>query len=138
MTVNTHIRVLAVGSNMQAFYDGMTVVGSLVVMAAVIAAAYYLSRWYAKRMGASAVGRYVKIIDRVTLGAGSSACILEAGGKYYLVGVSDKNIQLICELDGFEPGSPDEKAAQASFGRLLKDFLGKAGAADDKGDGAGS
>ncbi len=138
MNVNTGVLALAVGTNMQAFYDGMTVVGSLVIMVAVIAATYYLSRWYAGKMGRSVSGRHVKVVDRVILGPGSAVCILEAGGKYYLVGVSDKNIQLICELEGFEPGSPEESGRQASFGSILKGFLVKGGAADNKGDGVGS
>jgi flagellar biosynthetic protein FliO len=120
---------------MRAFYDGMTLVGSIVVMAAVIALAYYASRWYAGRMTKTVSGKHVKLVDRITLGAGSAAVVLQAGERYYLVGVSDKNIQLICELEGFEPAAPAEENPQAAFGRLLSGFLSKNKAAKSKDDG---
>jgi flagellar biosynthetic protein FliO len=115
----------AITGNMQAFYDGMTLVGSLVVMAAVIALAYYASRWYAGRMTKTVSGKHIKLVDRISLGVGSSAVVLQAGEKYYLVGVSDKNIQLICELEDFEPASPAEQNPQVPFGRLLSGFISK-------------
>jgi flagellar biosynthetic protein FliO len=120
---------------MQTFYDGMTLVGSLVVMAAVIALAYYASRWYAGRMGKAVSGKHIKLVDRVSLGAGSSAVVLQAGERYYRVGVSDKNIQLICELEDFTPAAQAEDISQASFGRLLSGILLKGKAVNSKDDG---
>jgi flagellar biosynthetic protein FliO len=123
--------------SMQAFYDGMTLVGSVIVMAAVIALAYYASRWYAGRMTKAVSGRHIKLVERVSLGVGGSAVVLQAGEKYYLLGVSDKNIQLICELEGFEPAPPAESGPQAPFGRLLSGLLSKGKAENPKDDGTG-
>jgi flagellar biogenesis protein FliO len=122
---------------MQAFYDGMTLVGSIIIMAAVIALAYYASRWYAGRMTKTVSGKHIKLVDRVSLGAGSSAVGLPAGERYYLVGVSDKNIPLICELEDFEPASRAQEPSPASFGRLLSGFMAKGKAANSKDDGTG-
>jgi flagellar biosynthetic protein FliO len=121
---------------MQAFYDGMQIIGSLVIMAAVVAVTYYASRWYARRMGKAVSGKHIKLVDRISLGVGSSAVVLQAGERYYLVGVSDKNIQLICELEDFEPG-PEEDVTQAAFGRLFSGFLARGKAVNSKDDGTG-
>lgn len=110
---------------MQAFYDGMTFVGSLVVMALVVAATYYASRWYAGRMSKTASGRHIKIVDRVSVGPGCALVVLQAGNRFYLVGQSDKNLQLICELTDFHPDIAEAPAAQASFGQLIDSFLKK-------------
>ena len=86
-------------------------------------------------MSKTVSGKHVKVIDRVSLAVGSAAVVLQAGERYYLVGVSDKNIQLICELEGFEPASPAEEGAQASFGRLLTGFLNREKPGTSKDDG---
>lgn len=122
---------------MRAFYDAMQLLGSIVIMAAVIALTYYASRWYARRMGKVVSGKHIKIIDRVSLGVGSAAVVLQAGEKYYLVGVSDKNIQLICPLEDFDPGSLQTDSPQVPFGRLLTGFLSKTKAENSKDDGTG-
>lgn len=112
---------------MQAFYDGLTLIGSLVVMAALVVSAYYASRWYAGRMGRSLSGKHIKIVDRVSVSPGCSLIILQAGGRFYLIGLSDKNIRLICELDDFDPAEmEDTPARNAPFSQIFKGFLKKA------------
>lgn len=127
----------AAGGSMQALYDGLSVVGSLVIMAAVIVATYYAGKWYAGRMNKTLSGKHIKVIDRVALGAGSSAAVLQVGDRYYLVGVSDKNVQLICALEGYTPDTADTNPTQATFGRLFKGLLRREAAGESKNDGTG-
>ncbi|MEZ4652063.1 MAG: flagellar biosynthetic protein FliO [Candidatus Eisenbacteria bacterium] len=39
------------------------------------------------------------VIDRLPMGAHKSVCVVRAAGRYYLVGVTDAQIQLLTELD---------------------------------------
>lgn len=110
---------------MQAFYDGMTLIGSLVVMVAVLVLTYYASRWYAGRMSKTATGKHIKIVDKVTAGPGCALIVVQAGERFYLLGQSDKNLQLICELTDFTPDIADVPAAQAPFAQLLNNLIKK-------------
>ena len=106
-------------------WDVLSVAGAFAVIALVLVLTYYASRWYARRMNAApGSGRYIKFCDRVSAGQSSSLAIVQVGEQYYLLGISDKNMQLICELPGF---TPEEEGPQAppSFGRMFSDLLRK-------------
>lgn len=118
---------------MQSFYDGMTLVGSLVIMAAIIILAYYASRWYAGKTKITSSGKYVKIIDRVAVSPGCSMMIVQAGDKFYLVGSGDKTVRLICELSDFHPELSEAHEAQTAFSKLFEGFLNKTGGSKDNG-----
>lgn len=112
------------GTNMQSFLDGMALVGSIVIMVLVIALTYYVSRWYARRMNGAGTGRYLKIVDRASVSPGCSLVVVQAGQSYYLMALSEKNMQLICELPDFEP-LPEQAAAQQPFSKMFRDILNK-------------
>jgi flagellar biogenesis protein FliO len=80
------------------------------------------------RMGKAFSGKHIKIVDRIALGAGSAACVIKVGERYFLVGVSEKSVRLLSELEGFSPHELDEPAGfadKAAFGKLLNGFLRK-------------
>ena len=86
----------------------------------VIFLTYIASRWYAGRMRHIAGGKHIRIIDRLMINNTGSVLLIEVGSAQYLVGVSDKNIQLITQL-----GEPVERQAQdepgrESFAEILK------------------
>ena len=110
---------------MQAFYNGMALVGSLVITALVIVLTYFGSRWYAGRMKGGAAGSHIKIVDKVSLGSGCALIVVQAADKFYLLGFSDKSISLICELDSFVPELYENADAQVSFGQLFDAFIKK-------------
>ena len=115
----------------------MSAIGSLVVVILVIVLAFVTSRWYARKIsggGFSGGGRHIKVIDRIGLGQAASLTIVKVGETYYFVGVSDRNIQLLCELPDYErfigeaspPGSPEPFAA------MLRSFIDKTKAGHPK------
>lgn len=107
------------------FFDVLSLVGAFAVIALVLVLTYYASRWYARRMnGAPGSGRYITFCDRVSVGPGQALIIAQIGEAYYLLGISDKNMQLICPLTGFVP-EKEEPQRSASFGRIFSDFLQK-------------
>lgn len=111
---------------MESLYEGATIVGSLVVMVLVIALTYYGSRWYAGKMSKTSAGKFIKILDRVAFGPGCTISVVQAGERFYLMGISDKNIQMLCELNDFDPGELSAPQEQMPFGQIIKSFLNKA------------
>lgn len=106
-------------------WEVLSMAGAFAVIALMLVLTYYASRWYARRMSAApGSGRYIKFCDRVPVGQGSSLAIVQVGGKYYLLGISDKNMQLICELSDFEP-EENGPETPPSFGRMFSDLLRK-------------
>jgi len=100
-------------------------IGALAIIVLMLILTYYASRWYARRMSTSpGSGRYIRFCDRVAVGQGSSLAIVQVGEKYYLLGISEKNMQLICELPDFQPGE-DGLDKTPSFGRMFSDLLRK-------------
>lgn len=111
---------------MQAFTDAMALIGSLVGMVLIIALTWFATRWYAGKMGRGISGRHIKIIDKTSLGPGQMLLIIQAGEKYYLIGSGEKNVQLICELPGFDPDTGDLPQPAPSFPQIFRDFVSKA------------
>lgn len=119
---------------MQAFYDGMTLVGSIVVMVLVLILTFYGSRWYAGRLKQSSSGRHIKIVDRASVGPGCSLIVAQTGSKFYLIGASEKNMQLLCELDSVDIELPDIPEKPLPFSQLLQNVLTKTGNQKDSGN----
>lgn len=65
----------------------------------VILLTYYASRWYASKMSHVAGGKHIKIIDRLMISNSGSILIVEIQDIQYMIGISDKNIQLLQKLD---------------------------------------
>jgi len=104
-------------------------VWSFIVLIFVVFAAFYVSRWYAKKMqngGFTGGGKYIKVIDRISLGPSASLAIVEVEGKCYFVGLSDKNIQLLSELPAFEVSEIPDNMPGEPFSAMLRKLMEKA------------
>jgi flagellar biosynthetic protein FliO len=106
------------------FFDVMSLVGAFVVIIAALALLYYVSRWYVRRTGGAGGGKYVKIIDRTPLAQGSSVCIAKIGGRYYLLGVSDKAVTMLGDLPDFHEHAENAGQAGASFSQIMRGAMG--------------
>jgi len=122
--------------------DVMSAIGSVVIIILVLVLTYYATRWYARRLNGGAgagSGKYVKILDRANTGGASSLLVVQVGDQYYLVGVGEKNVQLLCELkdfDRFMGENPLPTSTQAPFGSLLRGLMDRSGqSAKNKDDG---
>ncbi|NLY70538.1 MAG: flagellar biosynthetic protein FliO [Clostridiales bacterium] len=72
---------------------------ALIGIALVIVFTYFASKWYARRMLPIAGGRHMKVIDRLVLSKTASIYIIEVQGEQYLVGVSEKNVEILKQLE---------------------------------------
>lgn len=114
----------------------MSAIGTVVLIVLVLVLTYFASRWYARRMGMSGAGRYVKILDRMSVGQSSSLMIIQVAEKYFLIGVSEKNMQMLCELEdfaGYISEHPQVNPVQTPFKDMLHGFMNKSGKRDDGG-----
>jgi flagellar biosynthetic protein FliO len=109
------------------FFDIMSLVGALVVILAALALLYYASRWYVKRTGGGGGGKYVKIIDRTPLAQGSALCIAKIGGRYYMLGISDKAVTMLGELPDFQEREESAGQTGASFSQIMRGAMGNRG-----------
>lgn len=75
----------------------------------IILLTYYASRWYAKKMGPVAGGKFIKVLDRIVVSKASSVIIIEVQEKQYMLGVSEQNVQVLMEIeDKITPVSENE------------------------------
>ena len=115
----------------------MAIIGSLVVTALVIVLTYMASRWYAGKMKNGAVGKHLKVVDKIPLSSGCALIVVQAGDKFYLLGLGDKSLRLICELDDFSPELYEASESPASFGQLFESLLKKTRGKDASNDNGG-
>lgn len=70
----------------------------IVVFLAVLLAAAWLVRWLAGKTGKMR-GRYIKVIDSTYLGPNRGLYLVLVAGRLFLIGLADRNVQLLAEID---------------------------------------
>lgn len=102
----------------------VSLIGALMWVVVILVLAYWCSRYLGKRYGGSVSGRYLKIIDRVQVGADRYLLLVKLQEHTYLVGVSPAGVQLLSEpadvLLELEDEVPAESSAAPGFQELLK------------------
>ena len=95
--------------------------GALLSVVSILLLAYWSSRFLGKRWGGGASGRYLKIIDRIQVGADRYILLVKLQDHTYLMGVSEKGVQLLTEPEGtFE--EPDYGEKPMGFQEILKAY----------------
>lgn len=86
--------------------DILALVGMLVAMAAVLGLAYLFTRYVAARglVGGmpSAPGRRMKVLDQLPLGKDQKLALVQAGERYFLLGVTPAGMTNLAELTAEE------------------------------------
>lgn len=100
--------------------DFLSIFAALIGVAAVLALTYYLSRWYARRMGAIASAKHMKLIDRLPLSKTGSLAIVEIAGKQYVAGISEQNVSLMMELEERIEIPTEQESFTDGFSDVLK------------------
>lgn len=79
-------------------YPWMTIIPLILVCLA----AWLVTRLIARRGQQFTQGRYAQIKDSLHIGKDKNIIIIEAGSKYYLVGVTNQSMQLLSEIEKSE------------------------------------
>ena len=107
----------------------LPLLGALLAVAAVIYLSYLISRYIAMGTARMSSAKYMKTVDRVVLGQDRMLLIVMVGGKYYLIGASAQNINVLKELSPEEmiPVQPEGEngGAMKSFQSTLKTMITK-------------
>lgn len=78
-----------------------TIIISLLGVIGLILFTYYGASWLNKRVKFTN-NSMVQVHEKVNLGADKAMMVVSVGGKYMLIGVTQSNISMVCELDGEE------------------------------------
>ena len=97
----------------------------LLALLVVCAAAYVLLRYGLKRLagGPRGAAQTMRVVERCALAAGRNIWIVEAGGRFFLLGETEGGISNLAELDKDETAELLKKAASErspSFLDVLK------------------
>lgn len=91
----------------------------------VIFLTYFVSRWYAGKMGSIAGGKHIKVIDRLMISNTGSILIVDIEGLQYMIGISDKKIQLLQQLERPILMEVNKDPAKENFVELFKTMIQK-------------
>lgn len=94
------------------FDDVLNLVEIILVLAIVFWLAWYVTRFVAKRSGARSAGRFMRVVDRLALGADKSLLLVKIGRQYSVIGMSGHEMRLIRTLDETETEAFDAAAAE--------------------------
>lgn len=101
----------------------------LAVFCGILYLAYVSTKYIGKRYSLSGKGNgNLKILDSISLGKDSRLCIVKAGQKYLLLGITQHNISLVSELAEEELELYREDLSETggmSFSQALKINLAK-------------
>ena len=79
----------------------LSMVGTLLLMAAVFVGAYYVSKLVSRRYQprAGAAHNSMEVLDRLALGKDQALLLVRTAGRVFLLGVTQQHIERIEELD---------------------------------------
>lgn len=75
--------------------------------------------------------KYMNVVDRLMLGQNNFITIVEIYNKYYLIGITEKDISILKELDDFH-SLPDDSENNSKFNNILKKYKINIGNSNDK------
>jgi flagellar biogenesis protein FliO len=77
----------------------------------------------------SGADQHVRVIGRCFLEPRRSVYLIQAGGRFFLVGVGDGPMSLLAEIDGsaLPTARPLARASASPFADILTKMLGKGG-----------
>ena len=102
----------------------VSLIGPLIGVLFVILLAYLGTRLIAQKYSKMNSGRYLKVIERVALGQDKALILLTVNQKVYLLGVTGKCINMVCEFEENELVEINNPSKQ-DFSALLGDSLKK-------------
>ena len=97
------------------------IISLLFVFAIVIAMAYFVSRFLSGKLGGGLSQNGGKVLEHLPLGPGRSCCIVELGGRYLMLGVSEGGISLLGEIT--EPEEIERLEEEARLNPISGDAI---------------
>lgn len=105
--------------------DIFSLIISVIGIILVLFLTYYSTKWISKKTNVINKSKYMNIVDRIMLGQNSYMAIAEISNKYYLLSITESQVNIIKELDDFQIKDEEEKQTNMDFSKILKKFLKK-------------
>ncbi|WP_157593551.1 flagellar biosynthetic protein FliO [Sedimentibacter sp. B4] len=86
---------------------------------------YYGTRWISTKTNIASGSKYMNIVDRIVIGQNKYLVIAEITNKYYLLSITEKDVNIIKELDDFQLKHEEEKPEVMDFSSIINKFLKK-------------
>ncbi len=84
---------------------------------------YYGTKWLSVKTNLTMKSRYMNIVDKIMLGQNKFLAIAEVNNKFYLLSITEKNINILKELEDFQ-SLPDENSENnIDFNKIINKFL---------------
>ena len=91
---------------------------TVIALAVVCGVAYFLFRIVLPKFSFTGTGNsMVRVVDRISLDARKSLCIIEVADKWMLIAVSETGVQLVSELDAKAAAEAESMIAEARLSK---------------------
>ena len=84
---------------------------------------YYSTKWLSAKTNLTMKSKYINIVDKIMLGQNKFLAIAEICNRYYVLSITERNIEIIKELDDFQPISDIRPENNMEFNNILNKFL---------------
>lgn len=113
----------------------LTAIGTLCIVALIIYFSYVAAKLVAKGSFKAGHSRYMRMVDQLSVGQNRAVSVIQVGDRYFLVGIAEKEIDMLAELEeeGLIPLQTEEPDAQAPMPDF-KDLMNKLGGARKHGN----
>ena len=103
---------------MPGFFTGFV---TFLMAAVIIFLSYVCSKYMGKGLVRASSSRYMRMLDQMIVGQNRTLVIVQAGGRYLLLGVGPDKIQTLAELseEDLLPLGGAEGEPSLDFGRIL-------------------
>lgn len=83
---------------------------------------YYSTKWISTKYTLADKSKYMNIVDKIMLGQNKFIAIVEIDKKYYAISITEKDINILKELDDFQRLDEENQSNQIQFNKILEKF----------------
>ena len=84
---------------------------------------YYCTKWISTKTTLISKSKYISVIDKIMLGQNKFIAIAQICNKYYLLSITERNINILKELEEFQPlEQDDESNINLNFNNILSKY----------------
>jgi flagellar protein FliO/FliZ len=83
---------------------------------------YYCTKWLSTRTSIGLKSKYMNVADKLMLGQNNYIAIVEINNSHYLIGITEKGINILKELEDFHP-LPDDKESSPKFNNIFNKYI---------------
>lgn len=84
---------------------------------------YFSTKWLSVKATSITNSKYMNIVDKIVLGQNKYLAIVEISNKYYLISITDNNINIIKDLDELELKVSTNTGENIEFNKIFSKFF---------------